>query len=623
MTKARRRAVFWFDYGVAVGSVLLAGLVTLWLWPLMRPMPFAWLFAAVMVSRWRGDMGPGVCATVVALAFSLWLLFPSGAAVFAASPEELNRLAVFLGIALIMSVLTGARHEAEATLRESEENYRLLFDSMNEGFCVVEVLEETQDQPLDYRFLLVNPAFARLTGIPEAVGKRMRAIAPLHEEYWFTTYEQVAVTGESCRFEHQAAQLQHWYDVHAFRVGPPAARTVAILFTDITARKQAEESLRQSEQTLQQERDLLHVTLASIGDAVIATDAAARITFLNPVAEGLTGWPLQEVLGHPLPEVFRIIHEHTRQPAENPVNKVLGEGVTVGLANHTALLTRDGREVPIADSGSPIRGQDGQVYGSVLVFRDVTEQHRAEGVLRQAKEAAEAADRLKSEFLATMSHELRTPLGVIVGYTDMLLDGAAGELSPPQIDMLQRLDRNTRGLCELISMVLDLNRLEAGRLPVDVQAVSIPTFFAELRAETYGLWEQSGLIWGWVVAPDLPVMYTDAGKLKVILKNLLSNAVKFTPSGSVTLVAAEQEGGIEFCVTDTGIGIPVEAQAWIFEPFRQLDGSDTRRYSGSGLGLHIVQRLVDVLGGHVTVESTVGQGSTFRVWLPVYGAPAA
>jgi PAS domain S-box-containing protein len=349
---------------------------------------------------------------------------------------------------------------------------------------------------------------------------------------------------------------------------------------------------------------------------VIATDATVVITFLNPEAARLTGWPAQEALGRPLMDVFRIINEHTRQPADNPVEKVVREGVTIGLANHTALLTRDGREVPIADSGAPIRGQDGHVYGAVLVFRDITEQHYIEAALVSAKEAAEAADRLKSEFLATMSHELRTPLNIILGYTDMLIEGGVGELPSPQLDILRRIDRNSRVLFDLISMVLDLNRLEAGRVPVDVQAVQVPAFLAEITAELQGLCDQAGLTWRCCVAPGLPIVHTDAGKLKVILRNLLSNAVKFTPEGSLTLAATERQGGIEFRVTDTGIGIPAEAHATIFEPFRQLDGSTTRRYSGSGLGLHIVKRLLEVLGGRITVESAVGQGSTFRVWLP-------
>jgi len=181
---------------------------------------------------------------------------------------------------------------------------------------------------------------------------------------------------------------------------------------------------------------------------------------------------------------------------------------------------------------------------------------------------------------------------------------------------LRRIDHNTRILCELISMVLDLNRLDAGRMPIERKEVSIPQLMADLKAELQGLCEQSGLAWVWHLAESLPMLQTDVGKLKVILKNLVGNAVKFTPTGSITVAVARSAGGVEFRVTDTGIGIPVSAQTVIFEPFRQVDGSDTRAYSGSGLGLHIVQRLLEVLGGRITVESELGHGSTFRVWLP-------
>jgi signal transduction histidine kinase len=216
-----------------------------------------------------------------------------------------------------------------------------------------------------------------------------------------------------------------------------------------------------------------------------------------------------------------------------------------------------------------------------------------------------------------MSHELRTPLGIILGYLEMLLDGAVGELAPPQKDILKKLDRNSRALFELMSMVLDVNRLQAGgQLPLEVRKVQVAELLAEVQAELQGLCEQSRLSCLWRVAADLPPLYTDPGKLKVVIKNLVNNAVKFTSEGSITITAAEQCGGVQIRVTDTGIGIPVEVQSFMFEPFRQAESSMTRRYSGSGLGLYIVKHFLAMLGGSVTVESEVGRGSTFCVWLP-------
>jgi signal transduction histidine kinase len=165
--------------------------------------------------------------------------------------------------------------------------------------------------------------------------------------------------------------------------------------------------------------------------------------------------------------------------------------------------------------------------------------------------------------------------------------------------------------------VLDLNRLEAGRLSVNMKQVQGAELLDEIKAELQGLCDLSGLACGWQADPGLPPLHTDPGKLKVVLKNLVSNAVKFTEEGSITVAAEEWQGGIEFSVTDTGIGISADAQAYIFEPFRQVDGSTTRSYDGSGLGLHMAKRLLEVLGGRITVESVVGQGSTFRVWMPV------
>ena len=378
---------------------------------------------------------------------------------------------------------------------------------------------------------------------------------------------------------------------------------------DITLRKQLQE-------LLEERTERLNVTLTSIGDGVITTDTEGCVTFLNPVAERITAWTKSEVLGQPINQVLTLVNEHTREAVENPVTRVLREGLVVGLANHTLLITKDGREIPVADSGAPIRGSTGQFYGVVMVFRDVTEERRVEQDTLRAKELAEEANRVKDEFLATMSHELRTPLNVIIGYTDLLIEDTFGSLNEEQTQTLRRVRASADELLFLISALLDLSRLEAGQVSVERQSVQLGDFLEQLKAETEGLQDLSHLECIWQVDSALSPLETDPQKLKTILKNLIGNAIKFTERGRITVSAEVIRDGVGIAIADTGIGIPSEALQLIFEPFRQLDGSSTRQYSGSGLGLHIVSRLVDTLGGTVSVESEVGKGSTFRVWLP-------
>jgi signal transduction histidine kinase len=182
---------------------------------------------------------------------------------------------------------------------------------------------------------------------------------------------------------------------------------------------------------------------------------------------------------------------------------------------------------------------------------------------------------------------------------------------------LQKIRSNAFVQAELISSVLHISALEAGQLRTTVREVSVPELMEELENETRGLWEGSRLTCRWWSAPELPRLYTDPGKLKVVIKNLVGNAIKFTAQGSVVVEARSRDEGIEISVTDTGAGIPAEAFTEIFEPFRQLDSSDTRPHAGVGLGLYIVKRWLTLLGGKITVESEVGRGSTFRIWLPL------
>ena len=215
-----------------------------------------------------------------------------------------------------------------------------------------------------------------------------------------------------------------------------------------------------------------------------------------------------------------------------------------------------------------------------------------------------------------MSHELRTPLSAVIGYTDLLLDGAFGDLTADQIQPLERTQKSARELLDLITATLDLSRLDQHRIPLHVQECAVADLVNDVIRETPALEEKPHLTFTCSVPPDLPSLSTDPVKLKMVLKNLISNAVKFTHEGSITIATCGLDGGVEFRVSDTGIGIARESQAMIFEPFRQLDSSDTRRYGGVGLGLYIVRRLLDMLGGTISLDSVAGSGSTFRVWVP-------
>jgi PAS domain S-box-containing protein len=277
----------------------------------------------------------------------------------------------------------------------------------------------------------------------------------------------------------------------------------------------------------------------------------------------------------------------------------------------------------------------GELYGiQTAGYRDRAatfsgEQRRiAEGIAQLASLALEnarlveeldRANRLKSEFVATMSHELRTPLNVIMGYTDMVLDRSFGALSEEQSDMLQRVRASAHTLLDLVTSTLDLSRLETGRVGVELDAVDVSVLASDLIAETLEVLVKPSVCVVADIAPDLPSIQTDVSKLKVVLKNLLSNAAKFTDRGTITLAAHARQGALELTVSDTGIGIAADTIPEVFEPFRQADSSRDR--GGVGLGLHIVSRLLDLLGGTVWIDSRLGEGTTVRVTLPERPSP--
>jgi PAS domain S-box-containing protein len=335
----------------------------------------------------------------------------------------------------------------------------------------------------------------------------------------------------------------------------------------------------------QRQKEILAVTLSSIGDAVIITDIKGRITFLNGVAEKLTGWTASDAGGRPCLEVFRIVNEETRRPVESPVDRVLASGAICGLANHTLLIRKDGSELPIDDSGAPIRESDGTVRGVVLVFRDFTARKDFEHTLIRAKEEIEASGRAKDKFLATLSHELRTPLTPVLA---TLSSWEATHKLPSSLwPDLQLLRRNVELEARLIDDLLDLTRIDNGKLSLDKEPVEIHGLI-RLAVELYREEIQTrNLQLRLLLEASRSNFEADPARLQQILLNIIGNAVKFTPKGGSVEIATANPIGTQLTitVTDTGIGMSEEVMRRLFRRFEQGDLAPGRKDRGLGLGL--------------------------------------
>jgi signal transduction histidine kinase len=415
--------------------------------------------------------------------------------------------------------------------------------------------------------------------------------------------------------------------------------------TDLArAREEIEESyrtLRVAQAEVRDERHRLDLIIDSVADPILVTDQEGDIVLMNEPAERLFNVPISA--------------------GEGPQRRVRANGanLTSFVSN---VLTRTGEqryrgEIQLSDPGTgralpveavagTILSEQGELVWVVTILHDLTEalekgrlyeqlkQGSAElerkvqeataelaqqnELLRRQHIALEQASALKSQFLANMSHEFRTPLNAILGYTHMLLNGVTGSVSDPQRKSLTRIDSNSRHLLALINDILDITRIEAGRMPLNLSTFRIPDLLNEVMSELEPIIKRSNLTVTTRMRGKLPPLKSDRQKVKQVVLNLLSNALKFTPRGSVTIGASYDGDGriVAIAVEDTGVGIAPESQAKVFEDFRQLDSSPNRGYGGTGLGLSICRRLSQMLGGTIELESAVSHGSTFTLRLP-------
>jgi PAS domain S-box-containing protein len=510
-------------------------------------------------------------------------------------------------------LLANARLEREVAERTRAES--VLKDSEALYFSLVENLPvRVSRKDLDGRIIFANKSFCELLGRPleEIVGKTDFDFYPpeLAEKYRHDD-RRVAESGELFQTveENVSDGQTHYVEVLKSPVRDASGATVGVqlVFWDVTERKKAQAAL-------EQERYLLHALMDNLPHNIYFKDRDSRFLRIN---KALTEWfglkDAADALGKNDFDFFT--DEHARQAMDDE-QEIVRSGVPV-VDKEEKETWQSGRTTWALTTKMPLYDEAGRIVGTFGISRDITERKQAAEALKEAKDAAEAANRAKSAFLANMSHEIRTPLNAIIGMTELLL---GTRLSPEQREHLTVVHESSEALLTLLNDVLDFSKIEAGKLDLDCETFDLAETLGDtmrwlaLRAHEKRLELACHLHPG---VPDL--VFGDKTRLRQIVVNLVGNAIKFTDAGEVVLevqretaVGAERDAVLHFSVRDTGIGIPAEKQAAIFEAFEQGDTSTTRRFGGTGLGLAISTRLVELMGGSICVESQVGVGSTFH-----------
>ncbi len=389
---------------------------------------------------------------------------------------------------------------------------------------------------------------------------------------------------------------------------------------DITGSKEAEERLRRA-------LDFDETVMLSMGEGLFTLDSEGRVTFMNPSAQRLFGWTLTEMLGRKMHDVTHHSHpDGTPYPiGECAGSAVLQEGKML-TEHEDVFIRKDGSFFDVVYSSSPLRG-DGKVNGVVVVFRDISDRKQAEAerakllqAEREARAEAERANRLKDEFLATLSHELRNPLNVVIGYAEILRRSDDSQSHDFVVKAAETIRRNALAQAQLVSDLLDLSRLQMGKLSLTRQPASLSTIIKDAIETVRNEAHAKSVALEINVDPEVLVVEGDPVRLGQIAWNLLNNAIKFTPpAGKVRISLTSDNFDAVLMVEDSGQGIAAEFLPHVFEIFRQADASIVRKQGGMGIGLALVQQLAELHGGSVKAESEgVGQGARFTVRIPLY-----
>jgi PAS domain S-box-containing protein len=559
------------------------------------------------------------------------------------------------------------QRQAQVALRESEEKYRSLFNSMDEAYAVVEVLADDNGEWNDFLFLEVNPAFVKQTGMEYPVGRKATELLGTPNSNWAKIYGHVAETGEPLRFEEGEAILGRVFDLYVFRLGGDDSRRVAVLFTDTTERKQAEAQLRRVAE-LDAFRVKLSDALRSLSDPVEIQAEACRLlgehlgvdrayyaevneaenytrinqNYLRGDSPSLVctlpltdyGWVLPylkrgETVVMPDIESSDVVPVGDRaamaaiKVAAHISLPLIKGGALVGALNVTESEPREWTDIEI----ELVRETAERIWAAIertYAERDLREseiqriqEQSAREEERQRAEALAELDRAKTLFFTNISHEFRTPLTLSLAPLQDALSDRNHPLDPVQRERLELVHHNSLRLLKLVNTLLNFSRIEAGRIAAAYEPTDLALFTTELASVFRSAIERAGLQLIVDCPPLREPVYVDREMWEKIVLNLLSNAFKFTFEGAITVRLHSTDGNQALLqIQDTGTGIAPEHLPHLFERFYQVRGAQARTHEGSGIGLALVHELVRLQGGTIEVSSTVGEGTCFAIAIP-------